>query len=164
LKRAPLIAPEAGFRVELGGSMSETVADPFLEEVEKHSLYYKTNFCNKRTLSAMWEITAEEVGAIFRRKSKNLMVCPSTATPRPHADVSGQTVFGMQLSHDRDPSGDESKALRGCAYPLPRRRDPIRVKNRANPTLRSRPPFVVRGKYPDTDLFRFFPLSILITL
>jgi hypothetical protein len=49
LKRAPLITPEGGFRVELGGSSSDHVSSPVLEEVEKHSLYYRTNFCNKGT-------------------------------------------------------------------------------------------------------------------
>lgn len=49
LKRAPLIEPEAGFRCELGGTSHEVPTCPTLEEVDKHSLYYKDNFCNKRT-------------------------------------------------------------------------------------------------------------------
>lgn len=47
LTTPPLIAPEAGFRVELGGLSPDSIASPVLEEVEKHSLYYKNNFCNK---------------------------------------------------------------------------------------------------------------------
>lgn len=42
----PLILPELGFRVELGGTLSEPEV-PTLEEVEKHSQYYRDNFCNK---------------------------------------------------------------------------------------------------------------------
>lgn len=49
LTTPPLIAPEAGFRVELGGLSPDSIASPVLEEVEKHSLYYKNNFCNKGT-------------------------------------------------------------------------------------------------------------------
>lgn len=42
----PLILPELGFRVELGGILDEP-EEPVLEEVEKHSQYYRDNFCNK---------------------------------------------------------------------------------------------------------------------
>ena len=45
----PLILPELGFRVELGGSLTKPEI-PVLEEVEKHSPYYKDNFCNKGNL------------------------------------------------------------------------------------------------------------------
>lgn len=46
LDPSPLIIPEVGFRVELGG-ISKTPEEARLEEVEKHSPYYFNNFCNK---------------------------------------------------------------------------------------------------------------------
>jgi len=47
-KNTPLIYPEIGYRTELGGSplSLEETQTPTLEEVEKHSLFYREKFCD----------------------------------------------------------------------------------------------------------------------
>jgi hypothetical protein len=60
----PLIWPEVGFRCELGGQTDDS---PYtLEEVEKHSLYYKENFaCQGTFLENVCPRTKKEIRTSF---------------------------------------------------------------------------------------------------
>ena len=76
IKNPPLIIPEVGFRVELGGRPTNRAI--VLEQQEKHSLYYRDHFYNKGKViidQKKWQkFLLSSLFVAFDQRDRNLVV------------------------------------------------------------------------------------------